>query len=104
MYDLLIENARLCDGTGTPIRPGALAAKDGHIAAMGDLRGAAAHRRIDAAGQVLAPGFIDPHTHYDAQLAWDPLVTCSPLHGVTTVVIGNCGVASRRCAPTCASA
>ena len=92
MYDLLIENARLCDGTGTPIRLGALAAKDGRIAAMGDLRGAAAHRRIDAAGQVLAPGFIDPHTHYDAQLAWDPLVTCSPLHGVTTVVIGNCGV------------
>lgn len=92
MYDLLIDNARLCDGAGAPIRLGSLAVRDGRIAAMGDLAGDGARRRIDAAGQVLAPGFIDPHTHYDAQLAWDPMVTCSPLHGVTTVLIGNCGV------------
>ena len=92
MYDLLIENARLCDGTGAPMHEGVLAVKNGRIAHIGAAQGAAAHRRIDARGQVLAPGFIDPHTHYDAQLAWDPMVTCSPLHGVTTVLIGNCGV------------
>ena len=92
MHDLVIDNARLCDGTGAPTTPGSLAVRDGRIAALGRLDGAAARRRIDANGQVLAPGFIDPHTHYDAQLAWDPLVTCSPLHGVTTVLFGNCGV------------
>lgn len=93
MFDLVIDNARLCDGTGAPSTMGSLAVADGRIAAMGNaLRGAAARQRIDADGRVLAPGFIDPHTHYDAQLAWDPLVTCSPLHGVTTVLFGNCGV------------
>ena len=92
MFDLIIDNARLCDGTGAPCTTGSLAAQAGRIAALGALGGVAAHRRIDANGQVLAPGFIDPHTHYDAQLAWDPLASCSPLHGVTTVLIGNCGV------------
>ena len=92
MFDLIIDNARLCDGTGAPAFMGSLAVADGRIAAMGDLGGAAGRQRIDAEGMVLAPGFIDPHTHYDAQLAWDPLVTCSPLHGVTTVLFGNCGV------------
>ncbi len=92
MHDLVIDNARLCDGTGAPSTMGALAVRDGRIAAIGALGGAATHRRIDAEGRALAPGFIDPHTHYDAQLAWDPMVTCSPLHGVTTVLFGNCGV------------
>ena len=92
MFDLAIDNARLCDGTGGPSLMGSLAVTDGRIAALGALRGASARQRIDAEGQVLAPGFIDPHTHYDAQLAWDPMVTCSPLHGVTTVLFGNCGV------------
>ena len=92
MHDLVIDNALLCDGTGAPATIGSLAVRDGRIAAMGSLKGEAARQRIDAEGRVLSPGFIDPHTHYDAQLAWDPLVTCSPLHGVTTVLFGNCGV------------
>lgn len=92
MFDLVIDNARVCDGTGAPSVMASLAVKDGCIAAIGRLEGDAARQRIDANGQVLAPGFIDPHTHYDAQLAWDPMVTCSPLHGVTTVLFGNCGV------------
>ncbi|MGE0385787.1 MAG: amidohydrolase family protein [Gammaproteobacteria bacterium] len=94
MHDLLIENARICDGTGAPSFHGSVAVSGGLITdiAPGNSTGAAARRRIDAGGRVLAPGFVDPHTHYDAQIAWDPLLTCSPWHGVTTVVMGNCGV------------
>ncbi|MBX3705369.1 MAG: amidohydrolase family protein [Pseudomonadales bacterium] len=94
MYDLLIENARVCDGTGRASFQGSVAVRDGQIVAVSDKprSGEAARRRIDAEGQVVAPGFIDPHTHYDAQVAWDPLLTCSPWHGVTTVMMGNCGV------------
>jgi len=92
MHDLVIDNARLCDGTGAAMAMGSIAVRDGRIAALGRVDGEAARQRIDAEGRVLSPGFIDPHTHYDAQLAWDPMVTCSPLHGVTTVLFGNCGV------------
>ena len=92
MFDLLIQNARICDGTGTPSFMGTLGVKDGMITHVGGETGQAAQRTIDADGLVLAPGFIDPHTHYDAQIAWDPLLTCSPWHGVTTVIMGNCGV------------
>ena len=92
MYDLLIENARICDGTGAPSFPGCVAVKNGLIAAVGNHHGEAAAKTINADGLVLAPGFIDPHTHYDAQVAWDPLITCSSWHGITTVVMGNCGV------------
>ncbi len=92
MYDLIIENARICDGTGKPSFYGNVAVKDGLIAAIGKGNGEAATRKINADGLVLAPGFIDPHTHYDAQVAWDPMVTCSSWHGITTVVMGNCGV------------
>ncbi len=92
MYDLIIENARICDGTGTSSFYGNVAVKDGLIAAIGKGNGEAAQKKINADGLVLAPGFIDPHTHYDAQVAWDPLVTCSSWHGITTVVMGNCGV------------
>jgi N-acyl-D-aspartate/D-glutamate deacylase len=92
MHDLVIDDARIVDGTGRPARRGGVAVSGGRITAV-DLRpGEAARRRIDAGGRVLAPGFIDPHTHYDAQIAWDPLLTSSPWHGVTTVVMGNCGV------------
>jgi N-acyl-D-aspartate/D-glutamate deacylase len=92
MLDLVIENARICDGTGAPSRMGTLGAEGGVITHLGAERGLAARRRVDAGGLVLAPGFIDPQTHYDAQIAWDALLTSSPWHGVTTVVMGNCGV------------
>lgn len=92
MYDLIIENARICDGTGNPSFYGNVAVKDGMIAAVGKDNGEAAAKKINADGLVLSPGFIDPHTHYDAQVAWDPLITSSSWHGITTVVMGNCGV------------
>ncbi len=92
MYDLVIDNARICDGTGASSFMGSVGVQDGLITYLGTDTGLAAQRRIDADGLVLAPGFIDPHTHYDAQVAWDPLLTSSPWHGVTTVVMGNCGV------------
>jgi N-acyl-D-aspartate/D-glutamate deacylase len=92
MLDLVIENARIVDGTGRPSTMGTLGAEGGVISYLGTERGLAAKRRVDAGGLVLAPGFIDPHTHYDAQIAWDSLLTSSPWHGVTTVVMGNCGV------------
>jgi N-acyl-D-amino-acid deacylase len=90
-YDLLIKDARICDGTGAPIYTGAVGVTDGKIVAVGDAAGAA-RRAINAHGLVLAPGFIDLHTHYDAQICWDRLLTCSSWHGVTTVLMGNCGV------------
>jgi N-acyl-D-aspartate/D-glutamate deacylase len=94
MHDLSIENARIVDGTGAPAFHGSLAASGGRITELSRTPrpGAAARERIDAEGLVLAPGFVDPHTHYDAQVAWDALLTCSPWHGVTSVVMGNCGV------------
>jgi N-acyl-D-aspartate/D-glutamate deacylase len=92
MFDLIIQHARICDGTGTPSFVGTLGVTAGRITYLGRETGLAARRTMNADGLVLAPGFIDPHTHYDAQIAWDPLLTSSPWHGVTTVVIGNCGV------------
>lgn len=92
MFDLVIQNARICDGTGQPSFIGTLGVQNGRITHLGRSAGLAAQRTMDADGLVLAPGFIDPHTHYDAQVAWDPLLTSSPWHGVTTVVMGNCGV------------
>jgi N-acyl-D-aspartate/D-glutamate deacylase len=91
VYDLLIKDAKICDGTGAPLYSGALAVKDGKIAALGNVSGGA-KRELSARGLVLAPGFIDVHTHYDAQVSWDPLLTCSSWHGITTLLMGNCGV------------
>lgn len=99
MHDLVIDNARIVDGTGVPARHGSLAVKDGRIVEVAGAARQAAAERIDAGGLALAPGFIDPHTHYDAQVSWDPLVTCSSWHGVTTVVTGNCGVGVAPCRP-----
>jgi N-acyl-D-aspartate/D-glutamate deacylase len=99
MHDLVIDNARIVDGTGAPARQGSVAVRDGRIVEVGGVAGQAARERLDAGGLALAPGFIDPHTHYDAQLAWDPLVTSSSWHGITTVVTGNCGVGVAPCRP-----
>ena len=97
--DLLIKNGLVVDGTGAPGRHADVAIADGKIAEIGKLAGAAAREVIDAADCVVAPGFIDPHTHYDAQICWDGAVTPSSWHGVTSVVMGNCGVGIAPCTP-----
>ena len=103
-HDLVITHARIIDGLGTPARDGSLAVKDGRIAALSaDRTGAdlgATAERVDGGGLVLAPGIVDIHTHYDAQLTWDPFATPSSSLGVTTVVIGNCGFTIAPCRPT----
>jgi len=97
-YDLMIKNGTVVDGTGAPRFRADIAVTDGRIAEIGKVTGGAA-RTIDADGLVVSPGFIDPHTHYDAQICWDPLVTCTSWHGVTSVVMGNCGVGIAPCKP-----
>ena len=97
-FDILIKNGTLIDGTGSPGRRGNLGINAGRITGIGDVDGLA-KRVIDADGAVVAPGFIDPHTHYDAQICWDGAVTPSSWHGVTSVVMGNCGVGIAPCRP-----
>jgi len=89
-FDLLVRGARIVDGTGAPPFTGDVGIRGDTIAAIGEIDGSAA-QVVDAEGLILCPGFVDPHTHYDAQLFWDPLATPSSLHGVTTVISGNCG-------------
>ena len=90
MLDLVFKNACIIDGTGKPSFYGDLGVSDGIIIERGNNLGPA-KETIDADGLVLMPGFIDTHTHYDAQLTWDPWAKPSPSLGVTTLIIGNCG-------------
>ncbi len=109
-YELLIKNGTIVEGTRIPAFKGDIGINGGRITAMGNLTGSAA-RVIDATGLIVAPGFIDIHTHYDAALSggtkWDPYASLSGWHGVTTVAIGNCGWSGlsrfrcRACKPGC---
>ncbi|MFO0688004.1 MAG: amidohydrolase family protein [Myxococcota bacterium] len=98
-YDLAIRNGMIVDGQRNPRYRGDLGIKDGVIAKIGRIKPGEATRELDATGLVVAPGFIDLHTHYDAQIFWDPYLTTSGTNGVTSVVIGNCGFGFAPCKP-----
>ncbi len=98
VYDLVIRGGELVDGSGTPARQADVAVKHGRIAAVGEIA-AAGREEIDAKGLVVAPGFVDIHTHYDGQATWDTRMQPSSWHGVTTAVMGNCGVGFAPCRP-----
>ena len=92
MYDLLITNGTVVDGTGADRRIADVAITDGRIVAVGPNLGGEAHETLDAQGLLVTPGFVDIHTHYDGQATWDEVLEPTSLHGVTTLVMGNCGV------------
>ena len=98
MHDLVIRNALIVDGLGSALRPGSLAVAAGRIAAIGEDVGSG-REIVDARGLALAPGIIDNHTHYDAQVTWDPDLAASTAAGVTTAIIGNCGFTIAPCRP-----
>jgi N-acyl-D-aspartate/D-glutamate deacylase len=90
-FDTIIKNGMLVDGTRAPRYRADIGIKNGRIASIGKLQASDARQVLDATGHIVAPGFIDPHTHYDAQVFWDPYCTISSWHGATTVAIGQCG-------------
>ena len=98
MYDLVIRNALIVDGTGKTGFSGDLAVKDGRIAAVGEVSGCG-DREIDAQGKLLTPGWVDVHSHMDGQATWDPLCSPAANHGITTLVMGNCGIGFAPCEP-----
>jgi len=99
MHDIVIKNGKLIDGTGVDAVDGDLAIRDGVIAEVGGTITAAARRTIDADGAIVTPGWVDVHTHYDGQISWDSQIAPSSHNGVTTVVMGNCGVGFAPVAP-----
>src|SRR5581483_12261857 len=99
MYDILISGGTVVDGSGEAAHAADVGIKDGTVAGIGANLSAGGDSQIDATGLIVAPGFVDVHTHYDAQLSWDPCATPSIWHGVTTIVTGNCGVGLAPCRP-----
>jgi len=91
MHDLIVRGGTVVDGTGEPAVAADVAVDGGRVTQVGRVDGEAAEV-IDATGKLVTPGFVDVHTHYDGQVTWDPLLTPSSWHGVTTIVMGNCGV------------
>src|SRR5712692_3101533 len=98
-YDLVIKNANIVDGSGSQAQRGSVAVAGRKIVAL-EKALSGGKREIDAHGLTLAPGFIDIHTHFDAQISWDPLLTPTCWHGVTSVLMGNCGVGVAPCRPS----
>ena len=96
-YDLVVKNGMIVDGSGGARYRGDVGVKDGKITKIGMIRGEATEDTIDAEGHIVTPGFVDGHTHMDAQVFWDPLGSCSCYHGVTTTVMGNCGFTLAPC-------
>lgn len=94
-YDLVIRGGTVADGTGAGLWDGDVAIANGHIVATGAVPGSG-REEIDARGKLVTPGFVDIHTHYDAQVTWDTQFSPSTNHGVTTVLMGNCGVSTLR--------
>ena len=97
-YDIVIKNGTVIDGTGSQQRHADVAIQGDRVAEIGTVTGAA-KRTINAEGKLVTPGFVDIHTHLDAQIWWDPAVSSSCWHGVTSVVMGNCGVTFAPCRP-----
>ena len=99
MHDLVIKGGNVVDGTGAPGRSADIAITDGIVTEIGRIK-ELTRETIDADGALVTPGFVDPHTHFDGQVTWDPMLTPTCWHGVTTVVMGNCGVGFAPCDPT----